>query len=96
MEIRGLATVQKVIDPNMDVFEAFKIMQEINRLKGLLEKTLKGNKSVLGVKTVVEDAFKPNQMIIHGTDGKIIRSLIKQPAKVIPECQYYTYKLELV
>ena len=96
MEIRGLVTVEKNIDPNMDVFEAFAIMDEISRLKGKLERVLKGNKTQLGVKTVVESAFKPNQLVLIGERAKIIRSLVKQPAKNIPECQYYKYKLEQV
>jgi hypothetical protein len=96
VEIRGLVTVEKNIDPNMDVFEAFAIMQEINRLKGKLEKVLKGNKTQLGIKSVVENAFKPNQMIITSDRLKIIRSLVKVGEKTTPAYQFYNYKLEQV
>ena len=96
MEIRGLTTVQKNIDPDMDVFEAFRIMQEINRLKAKLESTLKGNKSSLGVKSVVESAFKPNQMTIVGPSGKLFRKQVNVSEKVTPAYNYYLYSLELV
>ena len=93
MEIRGLATVEKSVD-SLDVFEAFKLMNEINSLKSKLEKVLKGNKSRLGIKTIVEDSFKTNQLVVVGPDFSIERSLIKREAHQVSACEYYTYKIK--
>lgn len=94
MEIRGLATVEKSVD-SLDVFEAFKIMSEINSLKSKLEKVLKGNKSRLGIKTIVENSFtKPNQLVVVGPDFSIERSLITRAAYEVSACEYWTYKIK--
>ena len=92
MELRGLKTVESQLS-DLDVFEAFRIMQEINTLKSKLEKLLKGNKTQVGLKSLVEAGFKPNQLVLRGEVFDIVRNEIKVGPKSVPGYSYWNYKM---